>query len=125
MRDPQAQKESAYRRLIAWQKALDFCVAVYELVKLLPQQELYGLRSQLQRTAVSVPSNIAEGASRGSQKEFIQFLHVSLGSIAEVETQIEIAIRTQLLTKEHSQRALHLAIETKQLVLALRRSLMR
>lgn len=125
MRNEGEQKASAYRRLIAWQRAVDFTVAVYELVTLLPAHEQYGLRAQLTRAAVSVPSNIAGGSSRGGAKEFIQFLNIALGSIAEVETQIEISVRTKMLPEANALRSLDLAIETKRLVLALRRSLVR
>ncbi|MCD5408945.1 four helix bundle protein [Candidatus Bipolaricaulota bacterium] len=65
--------------------------AVYELSDSFPKSELYGLTAQLRRAAVSVPSNIAEGAARDSRKEFIQFLYVALGSLSEVETQLLLA----------------------------------
>ena len=64
---------------------------VYEITKNFPGEEQYGLVSQLRRAVVSIPSNIAEGAARNSDKEFLQFLHVSLGSVAEVETQLLLA----------------------------------
>jgi len=68
-----------------------FVVNIYQLTSEFPQAEKYGLASQIQRAAVSVPSNIAEGAARKGSKEFVQFLYVALGSLAEVETQVEIA----------------------------------
>lgn len=72
---------------------MDLVVDIYTLTKEFPDSERYGLASQIQRAAVSIPSNIAEGAGRNGSKVFIQFLYISLGSLAEVETQLEIAKR--------------------------------
>lgn len=83
-------KYSDYKQLIVWQKAMDLVVEVYSLVKLLPKEELYSLSDQMRRAVVSIPSNIAEGSGRGSDKEFIQFLSISRGSLRELETQIEV-----------------------------------
>ncbi len=80
-----------YRDLIVWQKAMRLVVEVYTLTKKFPKSEQYGLTSQMRRAAVSIPSNIAEGRSRGYRKEFRQFLLNAYGSGAELETQIEIA----------------------------------
>jgi len=74
---------------------MDFVVQVYALTKGFPKEEIYGLTSQLRRSAVSIPSNIAEGAARNSEKEFVQFLHIALGSAAEAETQMLIAQRLE------------------------------
>jgi len=81
----------SHKDLDVWQKAMAFVVNIYQLTSEFPQAEKYGLASQIQRAAVSVPSNIAEGAARKGSKEFVQFLYVALGSLAEVETQVEIA----------------------------------
>jgi len=70
---------------------MNMVTEVYKLVKLLPKDETYALSDQMRRSAVSVPSNIAEGSSRNSPKEFIQFLYISLGSLCELETQLLIA----------------------------------
>jgi four helix bundle protein len=72
---------------------MDLAVDVYSLTSGFPQTELYGLTSQLRRAVVSIPSNIAEGTSRNSTKELIQFLNISNGSLSEIETQIELALR--------------------------------
>ena len=80
-----------FRKLEVWQKAIDLCVDVYALTESIPKREQYGLTSQLTRSAVSVPSNIAEGAGRNSKGEFNQFLGIALGSLAELETQLIIA----------------------------------
>jgi four helix bundle protein len=83
----------SYRELEVWKKSMDFSVEIYRLTKCFPGYELYGLCSQLRRAAISIPSNISEGASRHSTKEFVQFLYISNGSLSEVETQLEIAMR--------------------------------
>lgn len=79
--------------LEVWKRSMDFVEAVYRQSAGYPKEELYGLTSQIRRAAVSVPSNIAEGAARQGNKEFIQFLYISLGSLSEVETQTMLAKR--------------------------------
>jgi four helix bundle protein len=81
----------SYRDLIAWQKAKTLALNVYRCTRGFPKDEIYGLRSQIRRAAVSVPSNIAEGKGRYSQKEFVQFLYHARGSLLELETQVSIA----------------------------------
>ena len=81
----------SHRDLDAWKKSIGLVSEIYLLTKKFPPDELYGLTSQMRRAAVSVPSNIAEGAARGSSKEFSRFLSISLGSLAEMETQLLIA----------------------------------
>ena len=80
-----------YQDLLAWQKAIAFVERVYAVTSMLPQEEMFGLKSQMRRSAVSVPGNIAEGQGRLSEKEFRYFLGQSRGSLMEVETQIQIA----------------------------------
>ncbi|MFH0846348.1 MAG: four helix bundle protein [Patescibacteria group bacterium] len=80
---------------MVWQKSMDLVLKIYKLTENFPKSELYGLTSQIKRCAVSIPSNIAEGKLRKSKKEFIQFLRISYGSGAELETQIEISKRLQ------------------------------
>jgi len=84
---------NSYKDLIVWQKSMDLVVLVYELTEKFPKSEMYGLTSQSRRSAVSIPSNIAEGRRRTSRKDFCHFLTISFGSGAELETQIEIAKR--------------------------------
>ncbi len=86
------EKSGSYRDLIVWQKAKGVAVLVYKLTELFPKEETYGLVSQMRRAAVSIASNIAEGQSRSSKKEFHHFLHIAYGSGAELETQFEIAL---------------------------------
>ncbi len=80
-----------YKELEVWKKGIALVVAIYETAKKFPKEEIYALADQIKRAAVSIPSNIAEGASRNSTKEFIQFLSIALGSTSELETQIIIA----------------------------------
>ncbi len=82
-----------HKGLIVWQKAMDLVVLVYRLTQAFPSSELYGLTSQMRRSAVSIPSNIAEGRKRGSEVEFRRFLFIAFGSGAELETQLEIGQR--------------------------------
>ena len=84
-------KITSFKDLLVWQKAKDFAVLVYRITGKFPKDELYGLTSQLRRAAVSVSSNIAEGFKRSFKKEKIQFYNIALASLAEVESQIEIA----------------------------------
>jgi len=82
-----------YRDLVAWQKAMNLVEHIYEVTKQFPDDERFGLISQMRRCAVSVPSNIAEGQARNTQGEFLQFLGIARGSIAELNTQVLIAER--------------------------------
>ena len=83
----------SYKNLQVWQKSIELVVATYELTDLFPKEEVYGLTSQMRRSAVSIPSNIAEGSRRGTKKDYRHFLLIAYGSGAELETQIEIAKR--------------------------------
>lgn len=80
-----------HKRLDVWQMSIEFVTDIYQFVRQFPNEEKYGLSDQLRRASVSIPSNIAEGAARQSNKEFLQFLYIALGSCAEVETQLVIA----------------------------------
>ena len=80
-----------HKDLEVWNKAVDLVTEIYLATKSFPREEVYGITSQLRRSAVSIPSNIAEGAARASKKEFSQFLSIALGSISETETQLIIA----------------------------------
>ena len=82
-----------YKELNVWGKSMSLAEVIYKITKAFPQSEIYGLTSQMRRCSVSIPSNIAEGAGRSSKKEFKHFLHISLGSAAELETQLILAER--------------------------------
>lgn len=86
----------SHKDLEVWQLAVELAVAVNSATRTFPKDEQFGLCAQMRRSAVSIASNIAEGAARHGKKEFLQFLYVSLGSASELETQIEIASRVGL-----------------------------
>ncbi|MBR4383366.1 MAG: four helix bundle protein [Selenomonadaceae bacterium] len=105
-----------YKSLKFWQKTIDLTAEIYRLTKFLPKDELYGLTNQLRRAAVSIPSNIAEGNARGSTKEYLRFLAIARGSIAEVETQLLICVRLEYLAQENIQTALSLLNEIERML---------
>ena len=82
---------SSYKELHVWQRAMELVVSVYKVTVNFPKEEIYGLTSQIRRSAISIPSNIAEGRMRGTRKDFVQFLRIAYASGAELETQIEIS----------------------------------
>ncbi len=88
-----------YRDLRVWQHGVDLSVKLYQLTEDFPSHEIYGLVSQIRRASVSIPSNIAEGFGRSSA-EFARYLKIALGSLAELETQLEIALRVAYLSPE-------------------------
>ncbi len=83
-----------------WKKGIEIVKDVYATVSTFPKQELYGLTSQMQRSSISVPSNVAEGFNRFHNKEYKQFLYIVLGSCAELETQIEIAVELKYIDEQ-------------------------
>ncbi len=89
-----------FKDLRIWQKGIEVVTDIYTLTKKFPKEELYGLTSQIRRSAISVPSNIAEGFRRYHNKEYKQFLYIALGSCAELETQIAIARMLKYITEE-------------------------
>lgn len=86
-----------YKELKVWQKAMDLAEAIYDVTKGFPSEEKYGVTSQLRRCAISIPSNIAEGAGRNTNKDFSRFLDVSVGSLFELETQVLLSSRVGFL----------------------------
>ena len=89
-----------YRDLIVWQKSMAMVTEIYKATKLFPRREDYGITSQVRRCAISIPSNIAEGYGRHSRNEYIRFLQIALGSLCELQTQLEIAVNLGYLRKE-------------------------
>ena len=88
-----------HKDLEAWKKSIDLVTKIYSLVSTFPEDEKFGLVSQIKRAAISIPSNIAEGAARFSNKEMLRFLDISLGSLAELETQLIIAENLKFFQK--------------------------
>ena len=91
---------NSYKDLVVWQKAIDLTIEIYSLTNLFPKEEMYGLVSQIRRSAVSIPSNIAEGQARKYHQQFSHFLSIAQGSLAELETQIIIAIKLGYIAGE-------------------------
>ena len=90
-----------HKDLDIWKQGIELVEEVYKNTAIFPREEIYGLTSQMRRAAVSVPSNISEGAARNSKKEFIQFLYVALSSLAELETQTIISEKLGYLQNHH------------------------
>jgi four helix bundle protein len=110
-----------HRELLVWQEAIKLVVAIYRETAGFPKEEIYGLTTQVRRSVVSIPSNIAEGAGRNSSKELIQFLGIANGSRAELDTQLEISMQLGFI---RSDSAVFRQLErVGQLLTALRRSL--
>jgi len=112
-----------FRDLRVWQCGMELVEEVYRLTRDFPKEELYGLTSQLRRAAVSIPSNIAEGQTRKHVKEFLQFLSTAQGSLAEVQTQIELAGRLKYLSAAQIEPALERADSLAKQLYALQSSL--
>ena len=93
---------STHKNLKVWQKAIDFVIDVYRVTKQFPEEEKYGIISQMRRAAVSIPSNIAEGYGRFYEKEIIRFLYIALGSASELETLLIISSGLEYLNKGKS-----------------------
>ena len=93
-------KASNFRNLEVWKLGMKIVTDVYEMTRTFPREEVYGLVSQIRRSAISVPSNIAEGFNRYHNKEYRQFIYVALGSCGELETQIEVAKRLGFIKPE-------------------------
>ncbi|MBP6285803.1 MAG: four helix bundle protein [Ferruginibacter sp.] len=89
-----------FRELRIWQRSVDLAEMIYKTTSVFPAEEKYGLISQLRRCAVSVPSNISEGAGRATNKQFKYFLEISMGSCNELQTQLELSFRFNFITKE-------------------------
>lgn len=93
------RENKAYHKLIVWQKANDFVVAVYQMTADFPKEEFFGLVSQLRRAAVSIVANIVEGQARDTQKDFLRFLYISRGSLSECEYYLELALQLDFINQ--------------------------
>ena len=96
----ESRKVNSYRDLRVWQEGRILVKEAYRAVKAFPKEEIYGLTSQIKRSAVSIPSNIAEGSSRRSTQEFLRFINISTGSLAELETQLILANDLEFLDSD-------------------------
>jgi len=106
----------SYKELIVWQKSFKLAVLIFRITEQFPKSELYGLISQMRRAAVSIPSNIAEGYSRGHKQEYIQFLRTAFASGAELETQLLIAKELRFLSEDSYSEANNLLEETQKML---------
>jgi len=118
-----AEKVMSYHDLKVWQKGIELVKTIYLLTRDFPKYETYGLTSQIQRSAVSVPSNIAEGQTRNSTADFQRFLFISQGSLSEVDTQIVIAQELGYLDKAKGQDVEARILELRRMLYALINSL--
>jgi len=118
------QRIQSFHDLTVWQRSIELCVAIYEFTRTFPSDELYGLRSQLRRASVSIPSNIAEGRGRRSKGEFIQFLGIARGSNNEVQTQLAIAAKLNFGFEADRLHCLQLSTEVSKMLASLINSLL-
>lgn len=111
-----------HKNLTVWKKSMNLVILVYKASSQFPKEEVFGLTSQMRRSAVSIPSNIAEGHGRNSEKELIRFLYISLGSASEFETQLLIAQKLNYLDEEHFKTLNEFIAEIMKMLSALIRS---
>jgi four helix bundle protein len=109
----------SYKDLLVWQKGIALCTQVYKICETFPRSESYGLADQMKRAAVSIPSNIAEGQGRQHRKEFLHFVSVANGSLAELDTQRIIAENLRLITPEISMQLDGSVTEVRKMLYAL------
>jgi len=107
---------NTFKDLLIWQKGMDIVLEVYKIVASFPAEEKYGLTSQIKRSAISIPSNIAEGWGRNSSKSYAQFLKIARGSLLELETQIIIAHRLTLLGEDDFEKLSYIITEESKML---------
>jgi four helix bundle protein len=108
-----------FKELKVWQKAVDLATLTYQITKSFPGEERYGLTAQINRSVISIASNVAEGAGRNSKKEFVNFLSIAAGSSYELETQLLIACNLKYLSKENLDRLAFTIEEVQKMIYAL------
>lgn len=107
---------TSYRDLIVWQKSMTLVTLIYKLVLELPENEKYGLSPQIKRSAISIPSNIAEGYGRNYRKDYSRFLQIARGSLFENQTQLEIAVNLDFIKGEDLKEIEELSIEVEKML---------
>lgn len=112
-----------HKDLDVWKYSIDLVVEVYQLLKKFPDDEKFGIISQMKRCAVSIPSNIAEGAARSSVKEFSNFISIALGSLSELETQLIISYRLSFLNCNKFENVINDLIKIRKMLIGLKKSL--
>lgn len=108
-----------YKDLIVWKRAMELAVAAYDVAKKLPREENYALAEQIRRSAVSIPSNIAEGYGRGSSKDYVRFLSIARGSRYELETQLLLCVDLGYVTENDISKAIRLGYEVSKILNAI------
>lgn len=116
-------KAKNYKDLLVWQKAVDLAEAIYKITQCFPKDELYGLSSQLRRCSVSIASNIAEGQARASLPQFVHFLNLAKGSMAEMDTQLIIATRLGYISSFENEELVKQQVEVTKLLHGLLKAL--
>jgi four helix bundle protein len=116
-------KQPPHKSLKAWKYGIDLVKDIYKISKGFPKEEMYGLTSQMRRAAISIPSNIAEGAIGRTKKHFTSYLLHSLGSLAELDTQIEIAHSLEYINNEDKMAVIKKLNRVKALTMGLKNSL--
>ena len=114
---------NSFRELKVWQKAMNLVTNIYTTTTNFPQNEQFGLTSQIRRSSVSIPSNIAEGFGRNTKNEFVRFLRISIGSLFELQTQLEISKNLNFITFEKFDNILSDSIEIEKMLKALIKSI--
>ena len=115
--------EKPNKKLDVWLKSINLVQNIYEVTKSFPKTEDYGLTSQIRRSAVSIPANIAEGAARQTKKEFMHFLHMAQGSLSELDTHIEIAFKLDYVQKDSIDEISVIMNDVDKMITGLRKSL--
>ena len=113
---------TSYRDLEAWQIGMEFVVSIYSVTRTFPREEMFGLTAQLRRAAVAIPSNVSEGHQHGT-KAYLHFVVIALGSLAETQTQLEVASRLRIGAENELESVSALAVRLRQVLHGLRRSL--
>jgi four helix bundle protein len=121
--EKEGKSSKPHRNLLAWQKSMELAVAIYEVTNKFPKEELYGLTSQLRRAGISSPSNISEGAADRTVDQFSNFLSNAIGSLNEIDTQLELAFRLGYISQIDYDRLFSLLDECLALTYGLRKSL--
>ncbi len=114
---------NSFRELKVWQKAMDLVTDIYTTTTIFPQHEQFGITSQIRRSSISIPSNIAEGFGRNTNNEFVRFLRIAIGSIFELQTQLEISKNLKFVSIEEFNKMLLESTEIEKMLKALIKSI--
>ena len=115
--------EKPHKKLDVWKKSIDLVELIYEVTRSLPKEEEYGIKSQMRRAAVSVPSNIAEGLTRRTVQDKLHFLNIAQGSLSEIDTQVELCLRLKYISETSYNDMENCLIEIQKMLSGLNKSL--